>query len=249
MNTSTTPAPDDELLGRVILVTGASNGIGRAVALACADRGATLVLFGRDEERLSDVYDEIESHGGPEPAAVPLDFAAAAARQFDEAVGAVARTLGRIDGIVHCASHTEKLAPVDSIDLDTWLRLARVNWLAPLALTRACLPLLKASDDASVVYTLESHVRAPGAWWAGVVAPRAALESAMHAQAEEWAVHPNLRVNAVIPGPVASPSRKVTHPAEKTDALPAIESVVPAYLRLIGPAGRGVTGQVVEAGI
>ena len=179
MNTQTTPATDDELLGRVILVTGASLGIGRAVALACADRGATLVLFGRDDERLSEVYDEIESHGGPEPAAVPLDFATATARQFDEAVGAVARTLGRIDGIVHCAGHTEKLAPVDSIDLDTWLKLARVNWLAPLALTRACLPILKASEDASVVYTLDSHVRTPGAWWGGVVAPRAALESAM----------------------------------------------------------------------
>ena len=247
MNTQTTPSTDDELLGRVILVTGASRGIGRAVALACADRGATLVLFGRDDARLSEVYDEIESHGGPEPAAVPLDFATATARQFDEAVGAVARTLGRIDGIVHCAGHTEKLAPVDSIDLDTWLQLARVNWLAPLALTRACLPILKASEDASVVYTLDSHVRTPGAWWGGVVAPRAALESAMQAQAEEWAVHPNLRVNAVVPGPVASPSRKVTHPGENAESVPAIETVVPTYLRLVGPGGRGTTGQIVDA--
>lgn len=243
-----TAAPSaEDLSGRCILVTGASRGIGRAVALAVAARGATVVLHGRDEARLAAVYDEIEAAGGPEPAAVPLDFSTATDRHFSEAVNAVIRTIGRLDGIAHCAAHTERLTGVDAMDLDTWMRLARVNWIAPLALTRICLPYLRVAPDASVVYTLDSHLRTPGAWWAGVTAPRAALENAMRSQSEEWAVHPDLRVNAVIPGPVASPSRAITHPGDRSPTLPAIDAVVPAYLRLLGPESRGTTGQVVEA--
>lgn len=245
MSTGTPSAPD--LSGRCILVTGASRGIGRAVALGAAARGATVVLHGRDEARLAAVYDEIESTGGPEPAAVPLDFSTATDRHFGEAVNAVIQAIGRLDGIAHCAAHTERLTGVDAIDLETWLRLARVNWLAPLALTRLCLPYLRASPDASVVYTLDSHLRTPGAWWAGVTAPRAALEIAMRAQAEEWGVHADLRVNAVIPGMVASPSRAITHPGDRSPTVPSIDAVVPAYLHLLGPASRGTTGQVVEA--
>lgn len=245
MSTATSSAGD--LSGRCILVTGASRGIGRAVALAVAARGATVVLHGRDEARLATVYDEIEAAGGSEPAAVPLDFSTATDRHFSEAVSAVIQTIGRLDGIAHCAAHTERLTGVDAMDLDTWVRLARVNWLAPLALTRICLPYLRVAPDASVVYTLDSHLRTPGAWWAGVTAPRAALETAMRSQAEEWAVHPDLRVNAVIPGPVASPSRAITHPGDRSPTVPAVDAVVPAYLRLLGPGSRGTTGQVVEA--
>lgn len=241
------PAPGAILAGRCILVTGASRGVGRAVALAAAALGATIVLHGRDESRLAKIYDEIEASGAPEPAAIPLDLSTANDRQFQEAVAAVVNTIGRLDGVVHCAAHTERLTAVDSMDLDTWSQLARVNWLAPLALTRACLPYLKASPDASVIYTLESHLRTPGAWWAGITAPRAALEVSMRAQAEEWATHADLRVNAVIPGAIASPSRAITHPGDRNPDLPGIESIVPIYLRLLGPASRGVTGQVFDA--
>jgi len=241
-----TPSAHD-LSGRCILVTGASRGIGRAVALAAAARGSTVVLHGRDETRLAAVYDEIEAAGGPEPAAVPLDLSIATDRHFNDAVSAVIQAIGRLDGIAHCAAHTERLTGVDAMDLETWLRLARVNWIAPLALTRTCLPYLRVSPDASVVYTLDSHLRAPGAWWAGVTAPRAALEMAMRSQAEEWAVHPGLRVNAVIPGAVASPSRAVTHPGDRSATVPPVDAVVPAYIRLLGPESRGLTGQVVDA--
>jgi len=242
------PLPNSpDLTGRCILVTGASRGIGRGVALAAAARGATVVLHGRDESRIAAVYDEIENMGAPEPAAIQLDFAAATEHQFNEIVGVVVQTTGRLDGIVHCAAHTERLMAVDAMDLDTWMTLARVNWLGPLALTRACLPYLRASPDASVVYTLDSHLRSPGAWWAGVTAPRAALEQAMRAQAEEWAVHGALRVNAVVPGAVASPSRAITHPGDRHTVLPEIDAVVPAYLRLLGPECRGITGQVFDA--
>jgi NAD(P)-dependent dehydrogenase (short-subunit alcohol dehydrogenase family) len=122
----------------------------------------------------------------------------------------------------------------------------RVNFLSPLALTRACLHLLRRVPDASVVYTSESHVDRPTAYWAPVAAPKAALLAAMQAQADEWSQWPQLRCNAIVPGPVASPARRHTHPGESPDTLPPVDTILPAYLYLIGPASSGVSGTVVR---
>ena len=239
-------APADVLRERVILVTGAGRGIGRAAALAFAAHGATVVLHGRDADRLAAVYDEIEAAGGPMPAAVPLDFESAGPREFDAAAGAIEQAVGRLDGILHSAVHLERLAPAETIDFAAWTRLLRVNFMAPLALTRSCLHLLKRAPDAAVVYTSDSHVGAPAAYWASVAAPKAALMAAMRAQADEWTQHPNLRVNAIVPGPVASPARAFTHPGSSPASLPPPESIMPTYLWLIGPGSRGVSGRIVD---
>lgn len=239
-------ATPDLLRDRVILITGAGRGIGRAAALAFASRGATVVLHGRDANRLAAVYDEIEAAGHPMPAAVPLDLETAGAREMDALAGAIQQAVGRLDGILHSAVHLERLAQAEAIDQAAWTRLIRVNLIAPLALTRACLPLLQRAPDASVVYTSDSHVEKPSAYWAGIAAPKAALMAAMRAQADEWSQHPHLRVNAVVPGPVASPARAFTHPGAAPSSLPPPESILPTYLWLIGPESRGVSGHVFD---
>lgn len=239
-------ATPDLLRDRVILVTGAGRGIGRAAALAFAAHGATVVLHGRDTDRLAAVYDEIEANDGPAPAAVPLDFETAGPREFDELAGAIERAVGRLDGILHSAVHMERLAQAETIDQAAWTRLLRVNFTAPLALTRACLPMLRRAPDASVIYTSDSHVAAPTAYWAGIAAPKAALMSAMRAQADEWSQHAHLRINAVVPGPVASPARAFTHPGASPATLPPPESILPTYLWLMGSESRGVSGQIFD---
>lgn len=239
-------ATADLLRDRVILVTGAGRGIGRAAASAFAAHGATVVLHGRDTDRLAAVYDEIEASGGPTPAAVPLDFETAGPREFDALAGAIEQAVGRLDGILHSAVHLERLAQTESIDPAAWTRLMRVNFIAPLALTRACLSMLQRAPDASVVYTSDSHVAAPSAYWSGVAAPKAALLAAMRAQADEWSQHPHMRVNAVVPGPVASPARAFTHPGAAPATLPSAESILPTYLWLMGAQSRGVSGQIFD---
>lgn len=239
-------APAELLRERVILVTGAGRGIGRAAALAFAAHGATVVLHGRDADRIAAVYDEIEAAGWATPAAVPLDLESAGPREFAAAADAIEQTFGRLDGILHSAVHLERLATVETIDTAAWTRLMQVNFVAPLALTRSCLHLLKRAPDAAVVYTSDSHVGTPTAYWSGVAAPKAALVAAMRAQADEWTQHPNLRANAVVPGPVASPARAFTHPGAAPSTLPSPESILPVYLWLIGPASRGISGQIVD---
>lgn len=239
------PKPD-LLKDRVILVTGATRGIGHAAALAFAAHGATVVLHGRDVSALEQVYDEIEANGWPKPAAIPLDLEKAGTRDYDGLAYAIESQLGRLDGILHNAAHFEKLSTLEKQTIEEWNRALRVNLVAPFALTQACARLLKASPDASVIFTSETHGHAPAAYWGSYAASKAGLEALAKIQAAEWEQFPNLRANVVIPGPVSSPFRARTHPGEVAASLPGPEDLMPSYLYLIGPDSRGTTGSVVN---
>jgi NAD(P)-dependent dehydrogenase (short-subunit alcohol dehydrogenase family) len=239
------PAPD-LLKGRVVLVTGASRGIGRMAALTFAAHGATVVLHGRDVARLEKVYDEIEAAGHAQPVAIPLDLDQATARDFDALAYAIESQLGGLDGILHNASHVEKLSPLEQQSVEEWNRMLRINLVAPFALTQACLRLLGKSADASVIFTLETHGHAPAAFWGGYAVAKAGLEALMKIQAAEWQACPNLRANAILPGPVASPLRAKTHPGEVAASQRQPETLMPAYLFLMGPDSRGISGTTVN---
>jgi NAD(P)-dependent dehydrogenase (short-subunit alcohol dehydrogenase family) len=240
-----TPAPG-LLQDRVVLVTGATGGIGRALALACARHGATVVLHGRRQNALESLYDEIVAAGGPEPAALPLDLAAAGSRHYDALAADIDQAVGRLDGIVHCAAHTLRLRAAEGISAEDWTATLAVNVTAALSITRACLPLLRQAPQASVVYSLESHHDRHDAYLGALAVPGAALAAAVRIQAREWAAQAGVRCNAVVPGPLDSPARRRTHPGEARGNLPGVETVIPAYLWLLGPDSLGVSGSVVD---
>ncbi len=242
----TYPAPPDLLRDRVILVTGASRGIGRIAALTFARHGATVVLHGRDQAALESVYDEIESSGHAQPAAIPLDLLGATVRDYDALSYAIESRIGRLDGILHNAAHLEKLSALDHLSIGEWTSTLHVNLIAPAALNQACARLLRASADASVIFTSATHGHAPAAFWGAYGVSKAGLEALMKIQAAEWSDAPNLRVNAIVPGPVAAPSRAKTHPGEVTGSQRQPASLMPAYLYLMGQDSRGVTGNLIE---
>ena len=235
------------LEGRVILITGSTRGIGRTCALACAAHGATVVLHGRHAASLEVVYDEITAKAYPEPAAIPLDLEKAGTREFDHMAYAIESQLGRLDGIVHNAAHLDKLSALEHQSIDEWTRTMRVNVIAAFALTQACARLLRASPDASVIYTSEQHATQPAAYWGAYAVSKSALETTAIIQADEWSRLTHLRANVVVPGAVASPSRSKTHPGELSDSLPAAQSLMPLYLYLLGPDSRGVSGRIFRA--
>ncbi len=239
-------APPDLLAGRVILVTGASSGLGRAASLAYARHGATVALLARDEAKLEAVYDEITAAGGPEPAMFPFDLAVADDRGLETLAGAIAHHLMRLDGILHSAHHFFSLTPLVLQTLDQWQSLLRVNLIAPFALTRACLPLLRQAADASVIFTGETHGHAPAAFWGGYAVAKSGLETLTRIWADELDAEPGLRINTLIPGQVATSLRARTHPGLAPETLPTPDDLMPWYLYLMGAASRGVRGQIVE---
>lgn len=236
--------PSDLLRERVILVTGAGSGLGRAAALACARHGATVALLGRSEAKLEAAYDDILAAGGPEPALFPFDLLKADERGFDNLAGALEIHLKRLDGVLHSAHGFYNLSPLSSQSLESWEALLRVNLMAPFALTRACLPLLARAPDASVIFTGETHGHAPAAYWGAYAVAKGGLETLAHIWGDELGgTMPGLRINTLIPGPTATPLRTRTHPGEAIDRLPLPEQLMPDYLWLLGPDSRGVTGK------
>lgn len=240
-------APQNLLKDRVVLITGAGQGIGRTAALAFAAHGATVILHGRSLKKLEAVYDEIEAAGHPLPAIFPLDLNKAEDKDFAAMAAGIGEQLGRLDGILHNAAKIDRPQPLEDQPLEQWLQLLRVNLAAPFALTRACLPLLKAAPDASILMTSETHGHTPAAFWGGFAVAKSGVETLVKIWAQELEVHPNLRINAVVPGPVQSPQRTRTHPGERKENLPLPETLMPLYLYLMGQDSRGTSGQIIEA--
>jgi len=245
------PAPNaidaPDLSGRAILVTGATGGLGRPLALACAARGATVVLHGRVVRKLESLYDEIVAEGHPQPTILPLDLAKAARADYDNVAGALRAQLGRLDGVVHTAAFLGSLGPVEHQAPEMWRTAFAVNVTAAVALTRAALPLLTAAPDAGIVFTLDSRGLAPRAFWGAYAASKAGLAALAAILADEWEARANLRINAVVPGPIHSPLRARTHPGEDKASLPQPSALVPLYLHLLAGQPKAESGIVVDA--
>jgi NAD(P)-dependent dehydrogenase (short-subunit alcohol dehydrogenase family) len=243
---SYTPAPD-LLKDHVIVVTGAGDGIGRATALAAAAHGATVVLLGRTVAKLTAVYDAIEEAGGAQPAIYPIDFEGATAHDFAIMAERLDQAFGRLDGVVHCAASFPYLSRIDDYDPETWGKVLQVNLSAPFMLTQACLPLLRRSQDASIVFLSDTVGRHGRAYWGAYAVSKFGLEGLMQTLADELA-QSGIRANSLDPGPTRTNLRAQAYPVEDPAHLKPPEDVVPMVLWLLGPDSRATTGQAFNHG-
>ncbi len=237
----------DLLKDHVILVTGAGQGLGKIAALAYGAHGATVVLHGRKVAKLEKVYDEFLSLSLPEPIIFPLDLIEAKDGDYELMANAIKQQLGRLDGILHNASFFHTLSPLNSQTSDHWQQVLKVNLIAPFSITKACLPLLLKSSHPSVIMTSETHGHNPAAYWGAFAIAKGGLETLTKIWTQELELHPNIRINTLIPGPVASPQRAMTHPGEVKTSLPPMECLVPYYLYLMGNDSTHLRGETIQA--
>ena len=236
------PAPD-LLKDRIILVTGASDGIGAAAAKSFASHGATVILLGRNIRKLEKVYDEIEASGAPQPAIYPMNLDGAATKDYTALAETLDKEFGRLDGLLHNAALLGTLTPLDQYDLEQWAKVMQVNLHAPYLLTRAVLPLLRNTTDASVIFTSSQVGRKGRAYWGAYGITNAAVENMMEIWADELEANTPVRMNSIDPGAVRTTMRRLAYPGEDANTLPRPEEILAVYLYLIGPESRGTTGQ------
>ena len=239
--------PGDLLEGRVILITGASDGIGRALAVHAAKHGAQIILHGRDVKKLETVYDEIEAlHDAPRPSIAVMDLAVAGSDAYTSLADSLAAEFGRLDGLVNNAGILGERYSIEQYDAAMWQRVMHVNVTAAFAITQVCLPLLHQSDDASIIFTSSSVGRVGKPFWGAYAVSKFATEGLSQVLASEQA-HGSIRVNCIKPGPVRTEMRRAAYPGEDQEALKTPEDILPTYLYLLGPDSKGVTGESLDA--
>jgi len=231
--------------GRVVLVAGATGGLGRAAALACAGAGATVVLLGRKVRALEKLYDEVAAAGGAQPAIYPLDLAGASPDDYGQVADTVERECGRLDGIVHAAAQFAGLQPTDQIKPEEWLRTQQVNLTAPFLLTQACLPLLRQRERAAVVFAFDDPATIGKAFWGGYGVAKHALPGLVSILHEETDTGP-VRIHGLLPAPMRTALRRTAWFGEDTLSLPTPDAAGAAAAFLLTDAASGLRGAILD---
>lgn len=240
-------ATDGCLKDKVILVTGAGDGIGRACAREYARLGATVLLLGRTQEKLEAVYDEIKAAGGREPGMIPLNLAIAMPNDYEQLAGMLEKEFGRLDGLVHCAAVLGDITPLEIYSADTWQQVLQTNLTAPTFLTQAMIPLLKAAPAASVVFVSSSVGRKGRAFWGAYAVSKAGIESLTQILADEMENVARIRFNAVNPGATRTTMRARAYPAENPMTVKTPEALLPLFTWLVSNDSTGISGRSFDA--
>lgn len=236
----------DALSDKVILVTGAGDGIGREAALTYARHGATLILLGRTVSKLEAVYDEIQALGAPQPAIIPLDMKGATEANYRDMASTIMNQFGRLDGLLHNASLLGVLSPFEYIDLPTWQDIMQVNVTAQFMMTKALLPTLMKASHPSVIFTSSGVGRQGRAHWGPYAVSKFATEGMAQILADEYE-NTHLRVNVINPGATNTSMRSRAYPAEDKSKLKTAAEIMNVYLYLMTDDSIGVTGESLDA--
>lgn len=239
--------PQGLLCDRIILITGASDGIGRALAIHSAELGAQVILHGRNVGKLEAVYDDIEAIDGTlRPSIAVLDLATATSEAYLSLADSLATEFGRLDGLVHNAGILGNRFSIEQYDAAEWQQVMHVNVTACFALTQVCLPMVRESDGGSIIFTSSGVGRKGRAFWGAYAVSKFATEGMSQVLADELQ-DANITVNCVNPGGTRTKMRLEAFPAEDRDALKRPEDILATYIYLLGPDSRDISGQSLDA--
>jgi NAD(P)-dependent dehydrogenase (short-subunit alcohol dehydrogenase family) len=232
------------LKDRVILVTGASYGIGKYASYGFAEAGATVILLARTEDMLNEIYDDFKAKGFPEPVIVPFDLEQAPEEAYFQLRDMIGNEFGRLDGMLLNASMLGARTPISNYNWQTWTRVMNLNVNSQFLLSRTLLPVMEESPtDASILFTSSSVGRQSKAFWGAYAVSKFATEGLMQTMATELENVSNVRVNSINPGGTRTSMRAEAYPAENPDDVKHPEELVAEYVYLMGSESRHLNGQ------
>ncbi|ORU90635.1 MAG: short-chain dehydrogenase [Cycloclasticus sp. symbiont of Poecilosclerida sp. M] len=228
---------------KVYLITGASGGLGRATALSLAKYGGSVILSGRNTEKLEQLYDQIEDAEYPQAAIFPFDLLETNEDKYKSLSKSISNEFNQLDGVIYAACELGYVAPIKDQDTDMWLKVQQVNLHAPFMLSKACLPLMLQSDSASCLFISDSSARSNKAYWGSYGVSKTALENFSARMADELE-STSICCNVFVPGPSLLPIRKKTHPAEQEAELKTADELARAITGILLQRETGKTYQL-----
>ena len=242
MHTNTSNA----LQSKLILVTGATDGIGREAAMHYALAGAEVILVGRHLKRLEATFDSIINAGGTPPIIHQMNLATANPDQYQQLADHIQTNYGQLDGLLHNAATLGGLTPIEHYDIKQWYEVFQVNCHARFLLTRALLPCLRKSKSARIIFTNATTGIVGKAYWGAYSCSEFANQGLMQILADELENTP-IKINCINPGPTRTKLRARAYPGENSQRLPHPKELMPVYLSLMGSDGDKFHGQTIDA--
>lgn len=237
--------PPNSLEQRVVLITGATGGLGTALSKTCAEAGATVVLVSRKLKKLEKLYDVLAAYGKAEPAMITLEQDKAGPSEYADLADRIEEEFGTLDAVVHTCAELGTPTPQMAIEHAEWVRIMNVNLTSARLLSLYTLPLLYKSTLASMVFLLDHK---PSAYWGGYGVSKHALQAFMHMIADEndskrdSQQNPLVAINGYDPGPIRTPLRRRAFPGELEEETVIPEKRLGPLLSLINRHNRALTG-------
>jgi NAD(P)-dependent dehydrogenase (short-subunit alcohol dehydrogenase family) len=232
--------PEKGLLSnKLITITGATDGIGKALALSCAENGAELLLVAKNEKKLNSLTKELSEVSDANHQFYAMDFSMAGEADYIKFVKYITKQNKAIDALILNAGYMEALQGIRNFPLETWTRTITVNQHSPFMLAKCCIPLLEKSTDPSIVFSTHECNKA---YWGAYGVAKSAQLSLMKILANELDGDKPIRVNGVDPSPVRTKLRLTNFPGINPKDFAAPEDVIAPYLYFIGADSKGITG-------
>ena len=226
------------LKDKTILITGASRGLGREIALKAAEYGATTILLGSSLKKLESVYDVITENGWPEPALQPMNFLGVGPKELEALANSIESMFGKLDGLVHNAASVGQVCPLEVLPAQKWLQSIHVNLNIPFMLTHALLPLLHKSTQSSVIFTADNDASQPQAYWGAYHASKMGLKTLAETFMQELE-STSIKVNTVYPPHLRTALRINHFPGINPAEFTAPEAVAADYVYLLQSLHHG----------
>ena len=237
---------DNCLEDKVILVTGAGDGIGKAAAISYASHGAKVILLGKTLANLENTYDEITTKGYNDPSISLLDLSTADGNDYDDLKNNLAINYKHLDGLLLNASILGDRSPIEDYDISMWVQTLHVNLTAQFILVKTLLPVLHLSNKASVIFTSSGVGKVGKAFWGAYSVSKFGIEGLSQILSNEHSNDKSIRFNCINPGAIETKMRKAAYPLENPMNLLKPEDIMKKYLWLMSDDSSDIFGQSID---
>ncbi len=235
------------LQDKVILVTGASYGIGEAAVYGFAKAGATVIMLARTEDKLNAIYDDLLAQGLPEPVIVAFDLETAPEEAYFQLRDMIDKEFGKLDGVLLNAAMLGQRTPISNYNWQTWNKVMDLNVNSQFLMARTLLPLLESAENhAGLLFTSSSVGRQSKAYWGAYAVSKFAIEGLMQTMAAELENTSHVRVNSYNPGGTRTAMRAAAYPAENPEQIKPPEALIDEYIYLMSDASHHIHGQALD---
>tara|TARA_B100001175_G_scaffold126696_1_gene107802 strand:+ start:26 stop:787 length:762 start_codon:yes stop_codon:yes gene_type:complete len=239
--------PSNLLKGKTIVISGSGSGIGRQVAKSFSKFGADLILFSKSEEKLESLFDELNKDYSNNVIIQPLDLETAEEKDYEKIFRAIRDDYPKIDGLINNAGILGEKKSLEQYSYVSWKNVLKVNLDASFLMTKSLMPLLRKSDNSSIIFTSSGVGRKGRAYWGAYSISKFATEAMMQILSEELQNTSRVRVNCINPGAVRTKMRESAYPAENPKKNPPPIEIIEAYLYLMSDMSLEINGQSIDA--